>query len=157
MEFVVSTVQDEELTAGLSDVLSEVRTLLTVAGLLFAFLLNSLFFANFKDPAQDYLLLASVFSSLITIMVFAMPVFYHHVQFPYKDKKKFILRSHSFILLGLALFFVTLFLTLVIAFYNKLGVWSFAFALATFVVLAVVYKERSKIFFLEEKIISKKI
>lgn len=146
----------EDLAGGLSDVLGEIRTMLTVAGVIFAFLLNAVLFVELTDPVEQYLVLLSFFCTLLTIMIFAMPVLYHHVRFPFKNKEKFILRSHAFILMGLGLFFITLFLTLSLAFYRKLGNYSFLLSAITFFFLAIVYYERSNIFRLEERLVHSK-
>ncbi|NYZ75609.1 hypothetical protein H0O03_05095 [Candidatus Micrarchaeota archaeon] len=135
---------NERLTADLSDVLSECRTMITTVGLIFAFLLNVALIIRFSDAIADALLWIAIWTSLVSVILFSMPVIYHHIQFPYKSKEKFILRSHNFIVWGMFPFMVTLFLGLTLAFYQKLGVWAFGLSLLTFSILALIYHERSK-------------
>jgi len=135
---------DEKLTADLSDVLSECRTMITTVGLIFAFLLNVALLVKFGDPIADALLWIAVWTSLVSVILFSMPVIYHHIQFPYKSKEKFILRSHNFIVWGMFPFIVTLFLGLTLAFYQKMGFGAFGLSLATFLILTIIYHERSK-------------
>ncbi len=135
-----------ELTRSLTDVLAESRTLVSAVGFIFAFLLNAALFLQF-DPARTnefLLLLAALFCSLIALMLFSMPVIYHHLEFPYRNQEKFILRSHNFLSWGLAFFVLTMFLGLTLAFYRTLGWNAVFFAVATFLFLAVIYRLRSR-------------
>jgi hypothetical protein len=43
----------------------------------------------------------SLFAITLAVSLFAMPVVYHHVQYPYRDLEKFKLRSHRFIKFGI--------------------------------------------------------
>jgi len=142
---MATTVKNEEkLTADLSDVLSECRTMITTVGLIFAFLLNVALLVKLSDTVADTLLWVSIWTSLVSLLLFSMPVIYHHLQFPYKSKEKFILRSHNFISWGMLPFMATLFLGLTLAFYQKLGNWAFVLSIVTFLILAFVYRERTR-------------
>ncbi|MEW5955188.1 MAG: DUF6328 family protein [Candidatus Micrarchaeota archaeon] len=140
----VGGVSEERLTADLSDVLSECRTMITTVGLIFAFLLNVALLVQFSDRVADTLLWIAIWTSLVSLLIFSMPVIYHHLQFPYRSKEKFILRSHNFILWGMIPFMATLFSGLTLAFYQKLGAWAFAVSIVTFIILAVIYHERTR-------------
>ncbi|HII39491.1 TPA: hypothetical protein HA318_05845 [Candidatus Micrarchaeota archaeon] len=141
--------KDEHLTAHLSDVLAECRTMITTVGIIFGFLLNVALTVKFQDPIADTLLWIAVWTSLVSVMLFSMPVIYHHAQFPYKSREKFILRSHTFMIWGLLPFLVTLFLGLTLAFYQKLGTMAFALSLFTFLILGLIYHERNRTLTLE--------
>ncbi len=137
-----SELTSDELTASLSDVLGESRTLMTADAVLFGFLLNAVIFATFTQPIEVALLWLALFTAFISLVLFAMPVIYHHVQWPYRSKEKFIRRSHAFMLFGLAPFFMSLFFALSLAFYERIGYWSIALSVGTFAVLAFIYHER---------------
>ncbi len=135
-----------ELTGSLTDVLSESRTMLSAVGLIFAFLLNASLFLQPDQtrPEEFLLLLAALSSSMLALMLFSMPVIYHHLEFPYRNVEKFVLRSHNFISWGMGFFVVTIFLGLALAFYRKLGPNAFLFAGAIFALLALIYRVRSR-------------
>jgi hypothetical protein len=54
----------------------------------------------------------SLFAITLAVSLFAMPVVYHHVQYPYRDLEKFKLRSHRFIKFGIIPAAITLYLGL---------------------------------------------
>ena len=54
-------------------------------------------------------------------LAFVLPVAYHHIQFPYEDFEKFQARSHRWILIGLPLLGVGLYLALCLALWSLFG------------------------------------
>ncbi|MFA6048645.1 MAG: DUF6328 family protein [Candidatus Micrarchaeia archaeon] len=142
-----------ELTHNLTDVMAEGRTMLSAVGLLFAFLLNTaiVYEQSATHPNEFLILLSALLLSAVSLMLFSMPVIYHHLEFPYRNQEKFILRSHNFISWGLVFFVITVFLGLALAFYRKLGWYSFLLALATFAFLGVIYRLRAKEFFVRNR------
>ncbi len=54
----------------------------------------------------------SLFAITLAVSLFAMPVVYNHLQYPYRDLKKFKLRSHRFIKFGIVPAAITLYLGL---------------------------------------------
>ncbi|MGC2684050.1 MAG: hypothetical protein WA323_19495, partial [Candidatus Nitrosopolaris sp.] len=83
------------------------------------------------------------FSITIAASLFAMPVIYHHLQYPYNNLEKFKLRSHRFTILGLVHSGITLYLGIEIALASVLNTLM-AFALATipFIFVYVYFRER---------------
>jgi hypothetical protein len=127
----------DDLVRDYGTVLRESSILIVISGILFGFLLN----ITVNVPEEHSLitmvsLLAAMFSITVAISFFAMPVIYHHLQYPYADIEKFKLRSHRFILFGLVPMGITLYLGLAIALLSLLG--EFAFIPATFP-FAIVY------------------
>lgn len=104
---------NDKLTEHYSSILRESSLLMTVAGILFGFLLNisinsSLEFTN----VNKILLMIALFSITVSTLSFSMPVIYHHLQYPYKKIEKFQRRSHRFIIFGIIPFFITLYISL---------------------------------------------
>jgi hypothetical protein len=70
-------------------ILKESALLATFAGILFGFLLqisiNTPKYFTFFDKV---ILLVALFSITIAASLFAMPVVYHHLQYPYKNLEK---------------------------------------------------------------------
>jgi hypothetical protein len=85
------------------------------------------------------------------VSLFAMPVVYHHLQYPYRDLEKFKLRSHRFIKFGIVPAAITLYLGLDLGL--KLGLKlgfpslnndyiSFIFAAIPFIFIYMFFRER---------------
>ena len=107
------TRKEDRLSQDYDTILKESALLTTFAGILFGFLLE----ISINTPADFSLedriiLLFSLFSITIAASFFVMPVIYHHIQYPYKDLRKFKIRSHRFIVFGLIPAGITLFLGL---------------------------------------------
>ncbi len=139
---------EHELTHSMADAQAEGRTMLSAGGIIFGFLLNvALQSSGGSDRPEAFLIqIAALLCSAVSLMLFAMPTIYHHLEFPYKNQEKFILRSHYFLSLGILFFGVTVFLGITLAFYSRLGAQSWLLAIATFVFLALLYRMRSKEF-----------
>jgi hypothetical protein len=54
----------------------------------------------------------ALFSITLAVSFFAMPVVYHHLQYPYTDLEKFKIRSHKFVKFGIVPAAFTLYLGL---------------------------------------------
>jgi hypothetical protein len=125
-------------------ILKESTLLATFAGILFGFLLqisiNTPRYFTFFDKA---ILLVALFSITISASLFAMPVIYHHLQYPYTNLEKFKARSHRFIIFGLIHAGITLYLGIEIALASILNtILAFALAAIPFIALYAYYKER---------------
>ena len=102
--------------------------------------------------AEDsIILLLALYSISIAVSFFAMPVVYHHLQYPYRDLEKFKLRSHRFMRFGIAPAAFTLYLGLVLGMkfslhlgFPSLHIDDIAFVLAAlpFVFVYVFFRER---------------
>jgi hypothetical protein len=71
----------------------------------------------------------ALFSITIAASLFAMPVIYHHLEYPYTNLEKFKARSHRFTIFGLIHSGITLYLGIEIALGSVLNT-IMAFALA---------------------------
>jgi Family of unknown function (DUF6328) len=108
--------KEDALVQDYNTILRESSLLTTFAGILFGFLLEiSVNAPESFDISDRIVLLIALFSITVAISFFVMPVFYHHVQYPYKDLEKFKQRSHRFIIFGLLPVILTLFLGLELA------------------------------------------
>ncbi|MGB6594429.1 MAG: DUF6328 family protein [Candidatus Nitrosopolaris sp.] len=127
-------------------ILKESALLATFAGILFGFLLQiSINTPKYFTSFDKAILLVALFSITIAASLFAMPVIYHHLQYPYNNLEKFKLRSHRFTILGLVHSGITLYLGIEIALASVLNTLM-AFALATipFIFVYVYFRERRK-------------
>lgn len=143
----------DKLISNYDSIIRESALLATVAGILFGFLLNiSISPPEEFEFADKIILLVALFSITVAILLFSMPVIYHHLQFPYSNFDKFQLRSHKFIVYGSIPFFFTLYLSLTLAISVFLDLpytivpirdlFSFALSLVPFVTLLILYKMR---------------
>lgn len=79
-------------------ILKESAVLTTVSGFLFAFLLNISINRPSDFSFEDgIILMIALFTITFATSLLSMPVFYHHLQYPYRNIEKFKLRSHRFI------------------------------------------------------------
>ena len=94
-------------------IIRESALLTTVSGFLFGFLLNiSINTPKGFGPLNSIVLMISLFAITLAVSLFAMPVVYHHLQYPYRDLEKFKLRSHKFVKFGIVPAAITLYLGL---------------------------------------------
>ena len=124
--------------------LSECRTMISAVGILFGFLLSSSIIAQTLSFWDKVVLATAMLTSVVSIGVYAMPVIYHHLQFPYKDKQKFILRTHHFLFAGFLPFALTLLLSSGLVLKHLFGLEATPIALLPLLVLGVVYWTRRK-------------
>jgi Family of unknown function (DUF6328) len=136
--------KEDRLIKDYDTILKESALLTTFAGILFGFLLE----ISINTP-EDFalgdkiILLLSLFSITIAASLFVMPVIYHHLQYPYKDLDKFKIRSHRFIVFGLILASVTLFLGLELALSSILDRFpAFILAAIPFVLVYILFRMR---------------
>jgi hypothetical protein len=125
-------------------ILKESALLATFAGILFGFLLqisiNTPRYFTFFDKT---ILLVALYSITIATSLFAMPVIYHHLQYPYEDLEKFKVRSHRFIVLGVIHSGITLYLGIEIALKSVLNtITAFAVATIPFILIYIYFIER---------------
>lgn len=116
---------------------------MVLSGILFGFLLNMAVNApeNFGTVNMVALLVA-VFSITVAILLFVMPVIYHHLQYPYTDIEKFKRRSHRFIIFGMVPAGITLYLGLAIALSSLLGEFAFIPAVVPFAIVYALFRKR---------------
>lgn len=133
----------DDLVRDYGTVLRESSILIVISGILFGFLLNITVNAPEERGIVNMVsLLAAMFSITVAISFFAMPVIYHHLQYPYTDIEKFKQRSHRFILFGLVPMGVTLYLGLAIALSSLLDEFAFIPAVFPFVIVYALFRLR---------------
>lgn len=125
-------------------VLRESAVLTAFAGILFGFLFNTSVSAPdsliFADRVS---LLIALFSITVAVLLFVMPVIYHHLQYPYTDIEKFKIRSHRFIMFGLIPAGITLYVGLEIALSSVMAPgYAFALAAVPFVMVYIFFRLR---------------
>ena len=123
----------------ISSAISESRTVMTVAGVLLGFLLSVSVRGGQYDSTEMMLLLSSLILSTLTIGLFSLPVIYHHLEFPYKDPRKFLNRYHWFMMVGFIPFLLTIFLASTFAIYQFIGNYAFLASLFVYVIIWLVY------------------
>ena len=134
--------KDTDVARDLSDVLAENRTMISLNGIIFAFLLTASIIRQNISPMEEYLLSGAIITSVLSLGIFAMPVLYHHLQFPYQDRHKFILRSHRFITYGFIPFALTFILSTALALYTVFQEKAFVITIAILLILLVIYVGR---------------
>ncbi len=133
----------DDLVRDYGTVLRESSILIVISGILFGFLLNiTVNVPEDRSIVTMVSLLAAMFSITVAISFFAMPVIYHHLQYPYTDIEKFKLRSHRFIVFGLVPMGITLYLGLAIALSSLLGEFAFIPAAFPFVIVYGLFRMR---------------
>ncbi len=129
----------------ISSVISESRTIIAIAGILFGFLLSVSANHKVSDPLDRSLLIASLICSVLTVGIFSLPVIYHHIEFPYHNPRKFALRYHWFMSVGFIPYLLTFFFSILFALRNLLGLEkSVVLSLLIFVLILLVYVFRKK-------------
>jgi hypothetical protein len=138
--------KDDSLTQRYDTILKESALLITFSGILFGFLLNiSMNIPSAFTTVDFMVLIVALYSITIAASLFAMPVIYHHVQYPYGDLGKFKVRSHRFILSGLVPAAITLYLGLVLAIDSRLEtIESFILASFPFVLVYFLFRTRKR-------------
>lgn len=134
----------DKLVQDYGTVLRESEVLTTFAGILFGFLFNTSVSAPDSLIFADRIsLLIALFSITVAVSLFAMPVIYHHLQYPYTDIEKFKIRSHRFIVFGLIPAGITLYLGLEIALSSVMAPgYAFALAAVPFVMVYIFFRLR---------------
>lgn len=133
----------DDLVRDYNTVLRECSVLIVISGILFGFLLNiSINVPENFGTVNTVALPVAIFSITVATSFFAMPVIYHHLQYPYSDIEKFKLRSHRFILFGLAPMGITLYLGLTIALSSFLGEFAFVPATFPFIIVYALFRMR---------------
>lgn len=133
----------DDLVRDYGTVLRESSILIVISGILFGFLLNiTVNVPEDRSIVTMVSLLAAMFSITVAISFFAMPVIYHHLQYPYTDIEKFKLRSHRFVVFGLVPMGITLYLGLAIALSSLLGEFAFIPAAFPFVIVYGLFRMR---------------
>jgi hypothetical protein len=142
----------DDLVETYDSILQESGLLTTVSGLIFGFLLNiSLTPPKEFNEIDSLILMVALFSITFAVSLFAMPVIYHHLQYPYRNFEKFQYRSHRFIKTGILPAGITLYLGLELGLdlglkigFKSLNTDYIAFILATipFIFIYSVFKKR---------------
>jgi len=119
---------------------------------LFGFLLSISINAPKEFGALDsIILMIALFSITFPVSLFAIPVIYHHLSYPYKNFEKFKLRSHRFIIFGIIPAAITLYLGLYLGLdlglklgFQSLNTDYLAFLLSAipFIFIFIVFRER---------------
>jgi uncharacterized membrane protein len=123
--------------------LRESALLTTFSGLLFGFLLNiSIASARQFTFSYQIIILIALFSIMVAMSLFVMPVIYHHIEFPYRDVTKFIRRSHRFMLFGFLPTGVSLYLGMVLAFSQVINDSAYVVAVVPFLLVLVLFQLR---------------
>ncbi|HXX97061.1 MAG TPA: DUF6328 family protein [Candidatus Bathyarchaeia archaeon] len=136
-------IRKDRLFRDYDTVLKESAVLTTFGGVLFGFLLNiSIRGANQLPYPERIILVLALFSVTIAVLLFVMPVIYHHVQFPYTDIDKFKKRAHRFILFGLVPTIVTLYLGMILAFSPLIDTLAYFVAGLPFLFVYILYRMR---------------
>src|SRR5215212_8164211 len=138
----------DDLVKDYDAIIRESALLTTASGFLFGFLLNiSINTPTGFTTIHSIVLMIALFSITLAVSFFAMPVVYHHLQYPYSDLEKFKLRSHKFVKFGIVPAALTLYLGLDLGL--KLGFPSIntgylAFMLAAipFIFIIILFRER---------------
>ena len=75
----------DDIIKDYNSIIRESALLTTVSGFLFGFLLNiSINSPKGFDPLHSMVLMISLFAITLALSLFAMPVVYHHLQYPYR-------------------------------------------------------------------------
>ena len=137
--------EDQRSLEVISSVISESRTIIAIAGILFGFLLSVSANHKIYNPLDRSLLMASLICSVLTVGVFSLPVVYHHIEFPYHNPRKFALRYHWFMSVGFIPYFLTFFFSILFALRNLLDIErSIILSLLVFILILLVYVFRKK-------------
>jgi hypothetical protein len=94
-------------------ILNELALLTTVSVLLFGFLLASPGIAT--SDVEQWVYAVAVVLIATSTLVFILPVVYHHLQFPYRNFRKFESRTHNWLRIGLPLLGAGFYLSLVLS------------------------------------------
>ncbi|MCC7571740.1 hypothetical protein KO465_10575 [Candidatus Micrarchaeota archaeon] len=139
------SIKNTDIAKHLSDVLAESRTLTGLIGIIFGFLLNVIFSGSVQNLIELWLLETAIICSVLSLALFAMPVIYHHLQFPYSDKNKYILRSHWFISVGFIPAIVMFYTSVTLALYKVFSVYAFLVSAFLFILIYIIYQNRYRV------------
>jgi hypothetical protein len=143
---------NDDISKDYDTILKESAVLTTVSGFLFAFLLNISINRPSDFTFEDgIILMIALFTITFATSLLSMPVFYHHLQYPYRNIEKFKLRSHRFMVFGTAPLFITLYLGLLLGL--KFGLhlafdspaieyWAYILSLVPFATVYIFYRLR---------------
>ena len=132
-------------------VLKESGVLTSVSGIIFGFLLSISINSPKGFTMEDsIILMVSLYSVSFAVSFFAMPIIYHHIQYPYRDIEKFKIRSHKFIKFGMIPGAITMYLGLLLGLKFSLHVgigssyehFSYILAIIPFVLVSIFFKYR---------------
>ena len=142
----------DDLVKDYDAIIRESALLTTASGFLFGFLLNiSINTPKGFTTIHSIVLMIALFSITLAVSFFAMPVVYHHLQYPYSDLEKFKLRSHKFVKFGIVPAALTLYLGLYLGLdlglklgFPSINTAYLAFMLAAipFIFIFVLFRER---------------
>lgn len=133
----------DRLLRDYDSVIRESSVLTTFCGFLFGFLLNIAVNSQIAFPLiSRIVLLIAITSITVAIALFIMPVFYHHLQYPYRDLEKFKKRAHRFIIFGMAPTMITLYFSLGLALSSVAKEFGFLIAAIPFIFIYVVFRKR---------------
>jgi hypothetical protein len=112
--------------------------LTTVSVLLFGFLLaNARVFADSRF--EEWVFAAATVVVASATLVFILPVAYHHYEFPYTNFAKFQARSHRWVMVGVPLLAVGLYLSLCLALWALFDEFALAVAAIPFAAAGVFF------------------
>lgn len=131
------------------DILGEFRLLVAVSGILFGFLLNVAVFKGGEEASvQAFLTILALSFAAISVLIFLLPPVYHHSRsFPimHEEKRKLYFRSHQFALYGILTLILTIYFSLVLAFYSLASWQSFILAAVILGVPASLFRLRRRL------------
>ena len=133
---------------GLGDILGEFRLFVAASGILFGFLLN-VAFTRGKDTLTVELIfmVLALACAAISVLIFLLPAIYHHSHsFPLTEEEaeKIYIRSHRFALWGIITLIMTIYFSLILAFYSIFSWLSFVMASIILVIPAMLFILRKK-------------
>ena len=113
--------------------LRESALLTTFSGLLFGFLLNiSIASARQFTFSYQIIILIALFSIMVAMSLFVMPVIYHHTRISLSRRNKIHKKSHRFMLFGFLPTGVSLYLGMVPAFSQIINDYAYLVAIVPF-------------------------
>jgi hypothetical protein len=128
----------------ISDVLGQAGQLITVSGLVFGFLLSIAATHVFETPIGEVLAAIALMCTGSAIIIFLLPLIYIQSRFPI-DKKQiihFYVWSHRFILSGIALLVVGVYISVFFALYRLIDWYAPIVAAGILVPPLIVYRLR---------------
>jgi hypothetical protein len=117
----------DAIVADYRTLLSELALLTTISVLLFGFLLTAALRES-RSRLEEWIMVAALVIVASATLIFAMPVVYHRLQFPYENWEKFQRRAHGFITIGFPVFVAGFYLSLTLAVWDELSGAGFAVA-----------------------------
>jgi len=137
-----------EYSVGFGEILGEFRLLVAVSGILFGFLLN-VSVSRAKDVSIELtFLVLALACAAVSVLIFLLPVIYHHYHsFPVteEEREKLYIRSHRFALWGIITLILSIYFSLILAFYSIISWLSFVAATVILLIPAFLFKLRKRI------------